>query len=58
MAFAGFLEAKPITVTGDVGCGVVAAAAGEGVQSIARPASPLFSERCKILNSVRASNLA
>ena len=29
VAFAGFLEAKPITATGDVGCGVVAA--GEGV---------------------------
>ena len=40
VAFAGLLEAKPITATGDVGCGVVAAAAGEGVQSIARPASP------------------
>ena len=31
VAFAGFLEAKSITATEDVGCGVVAAAAGEGV---------------------------
>ena len=31
VAFAGFLEAKSITATGDVACGVVAAAAGEGV---------------------------
>ena len=30
VAFAGFLEAKPITATEDVGCGVVAAAVGKG----------------------------
>ena len=35
VAFAGFLETKPITATGDVGCGVVAAVAGEGVAAVA-----------------------
>jgi hypothetical protein len=34
VAFAGFLEAKRITATGDVGCGVFAAAAGKGAQFI------------------------
>ena len=33
-SFVGILEAKPITATRDVGCGVVGAAAGEGVQSL------------------------
>ena len=51
-------RARPTSQPGLLVSKSVRAARRSFASSIARPASPRFSERCEISNSVRASNLA